>query len=60
MTGGEGECSKEKRVKNTWGREEKEESWWLERENRKRKVHWDQQGLGPRLRVLRHMVGAKA
>ena len=35
-------------------------SWWLERENPIRKVHWAQQGLGPRLRGLRRAVGATA
>jgi hypothetical protein len=35
-------------------------SWWLERENPIRKVHWAQRGLGPRLRGLRHVVGATA
>ena len=40
--------------------EERRKGWWLKRENLIRKVHRDQQGLGPRLRVARHAVGAKA
>ena len=32
----------------------------MERENRIRKVRQDQRGLGPRLRVSRRAVGAKA
>ena len=40
--------------------EEKRKGWWLKRENLIRKVCWDQRGLGPRLRVARHTVGAKA
>jgi len=40
--------------------EEKRKGWWLKRESPIRKVHRDQRGLGPRLRVARHAVGAKA
>ncbi len=40
--------------------EEKRKGWWLKRESPIRKVHWDQQGLGPRLRVARRAVSAKA
>jgi len=40
--------------------EEKRKGWWLKRESPNRKVHWDQRGLGPRLRVARRVVGAKA
>jgi len=58
--GGVGECSKEKRVKRMQEGEEKRELWWLERENRIRKVHQDQRGLGPRLRGSRCAVSAKA
>ena len=39
---------------------EKRKRWWLKRESPIRKVRWDQWGLGPRLRVVRCAVGAKA
>ncbi len=42
------------------GGEEKRKGWWLKGESPIRKVRRDQRGLGPRLRVARRAVGAKA
>jgi hypothetical protein len=50
----------EKQKRTVRKRVEKEEGWWLKRESQNRKVHRDQRGLGPRLRVSRRAVGAKA
>ncbi len=58
MGGGEGERSKTKEGKENAGRKRKRESWWLEEKRQIRKVHQEQQGLSPRLRVSRHAVGA--
>ncbi|SRR5216683_3602783 len=40
--------------------EERRKGWWLKRGSLIRKVRQDQRGLGPRLRVSRRAVGAKA
>ena len=57
--GGEGKRLKTKEVKKNMAREKtKRELWWLEEKRRIRKVCQEQQGLSPRLRVLRRVVGA--
>jgi hypothetical protein len=52
---------KQKRGREKCGKgEEKGEWWWLKRKVQIGKVRWAQWGLGPRLRVARCVVGAKA
>ena len=60
MGGGKREHSKNRRGINV-EKVKKEEGMVVEkRKPPNRKVYWNQWGLGPRLRVLRHVVGAKA
>ena len=60
--GGEGEHLKTKKrgVEKCGKDEEKGEWWWLKRKVPIGKVRRAQRGLGPRLRVARRTVGAKA
>jgi hypothetical protein len=60
--GGEGEHLKTKKrgVEKCGKDEEKGEWWWLKRKVPIGKVRRAQRGLGPRLRVARRAVGAKA
>jgi hypothetical protein len=56
--GGEGGKAEEAKMRKEG--EKKGKWWWLKRKVRIRKVRRDQRGLGPRLRVARCAVGAKA
>ena len=59
--GGEGDCSRKegKMQRMKKGQENEEGGGWKEK-SQIRKVCQDQWGLGPRLRVVRRMVSAKA